>query len=258
MRYAKGSLAVSPSRDVPVLLGVRNARFITHQQLYELMRSQGHEYSRKSFNWRTKRLLDSGLIALLSGHFGRGGVVYSITTSGLLHLEDHGEFATVLNSKTGHLPHPAAVHHALELNNIHLALVRSGMLAAWRSDIETASANTISTAPLGKDYDAVVDVWNGDTLARFALEYERTLKSARQYERIRLALEDPDQVGCVLYLGAGPEVVLHLLHEFSGIPKRLAFATAQAFRQQLLDTPVMTHPHQPVMPFRGLLVGGLF
>jgi hypothetical protein len=56
-------------------------------------------------------------------------------------------------------------------------------------------------------------------------------------------------------LGAGFEIVRHLAHELSGIPKRLAFATAPAFYQQLLDTPVVTHPHQPVVPFRELLVG---
>src|SRR6266481_6376632 len=159
MRYLKGSLAVSVTRDVPALLQVRNSKFITHGQLFEFMKTGGHEYSRKSFNWRVKRLLDSGLIAALSGNHGRGGAVYGVTISGLMHLEDHGEFATVLNSKTEHRPHPAQMHHAIELNTIHLALVRSGVLAAWRSDVETASANTISSAPLGKDYDAVVDVW---------------------------------------------------------------------------------------------------
>lgn len=255
MRYTKGSLAVSVTRDIPALLQVRNSKFVTHEQLFEFMKSAGYEYSRKSFNWRVSRLVGSGLIAIPPGNHGRGGAVYSITTSGLLHLEDHGEFATVLNSKTQHRPHPVQVHHALELNRIHLALARSGVLAAWRSDVETASGNTVSTAPLGKDYDAVVDVWNGGTLARFGLEYERTLKSARQYKKIRSALEIPDHIGCILYLGSGSEVVLHLVHEFSGSPRRLAFATAQAFQQQLLDTPVITGPHEHVTAFRNLLLG---
>jgi len=30
-------------------------------------------------------------------------------------------------------------HHALELNSIHLALTRGNVLAAWLSDVETAS-----------------------------------------------------------------------------------------------------------------------
>ena len=255
MRYTKGSLAVSSTRDIPLLLEVRNSKFITHHQLFEFMKFRGHEYSRKSFNWRVKRLLDADLIAVPPGNYGRGGVVYSVTTSGLLHLEDHGEFAAVLNSKTAHLPQPTTVHHGLELNNIHLALLRAGVLAAWRSDVETASSNTISAGPLGKDYDAIVDVWNGNILARFALEYERTLKSARQYGKVRTALESDAQVGCILYLCSGSDVVLHLVHELSGIPKRIGIATTQSFRQQQLDTQVMTHPQQPLVPFRELLVG---
>lgn len=257
MRYAKGTISVSASRDIPLLTQVRNSKFMTHQQLFEFMQSGGYEYSRKSLNWRIKRLLQSGFIALCPLQLGRGSAVYGITNSGLLQLEDHGQFATVVNSKNGHLPHPAQVHHALELNNIYLSLMRAGVLAAWRSDAEIASVNTVSGAPLGKDYDAIVDVWNGDILARFALEYERTLKSRRHYEKIRSALESDAQVGCVLYLGSGPEIVLHLVHEFSGVPKRMGFATTQSFRQQLLDTEVTTGLRQSVVPFRKLLLGFL-
>lgn len=255
MRYAKGTLAVSTARDIPMLAQIRNSKFVTHQQLFAFMEAGAYEYSRNSFNWRIKRLLNSGYLSVCRGNFGVGTTVYRITGDGLRQLEKHGQFATVLNSKTERLPDPCQLHHALELNDIHLALVQAGILASWRSDVETASENTISTTPLRKDYDAVVDVWNGNLMARFALEYERTLKSARQYEKIRSALKLDGQIGCVLYLGAGFEIVRHLAHELSGIPKRLAFATAPAFYQQLLDTPVVTHPHQPVVPFRDLLVG---
>lgn len=101
----------------------------------------------------------------------------------------------------------------------------------------------------------MVDVWNHDRLARFALEYERTLKGSRKYGDIRRALETQDQTGCVLYLAAGIEIVVHLADELSGIPRRLAFATASAFRDRLLDTPVIIHPRQPEVPFRQLLEG---
>lgn len=255
MRYAKGTIAVSLNRDIPLLAQVRNSKFITHQQLFALMQAGRYECSRHSFNWRMKRLVESNHVSICEGNFGAGVVVYRITRDGLLQLETHGQFASVLNSATQHLPHPSQVQHALELNAIRLALVRADLLAGWQSDVETASSNTISQGPLKKDYDAIVDVWNGVQIARFALEYERTLKSARQYEKVRSALENENQVGCVLYLTSGFEVVLHLAHELSGIPKRLAFATAPAFRQRLLDTPVILHPHQPEVIFKQLLRG---
>jgi hypothetical protein len=255
MRYGKGIMVVSADRDIPTLLQVRNSRFISHDQLFEFMKSRGYEYSRRSFNWRTKRHLDAGLIAACKGKLSSSATVYHITTEGLLYLEDHGEFATVLNSATGHLPDPVQLHHALGLNSIHLALLHSGVLASWSSDIETASRNTISAAPLGKDYDAIVDVWNNKILARFALEYERTLKSSRQYEKIRGALKTDTRIGCVLYLASGSEIVVHLARELSGTPKRVAFATAGVFQQHLLETPVLTDPKKPVTVFRELLLG---
>lgn len=255
MRYAKGTIAVSLNRDIPLLALVRNSKFITHQQLFALMQAGRYECSRPSFNWRMKRLVQSNHVSICEGNFGAGAVVYRITRDGLLQLETHGQFAVVLNSTTQQLPHPSQVQHALELNAIRLALVRADLLAGWQSDVETASSNTIAQGPLKKDYDAIVDVWNGSQIARFALEYERTLKSARQYDKVRSALENENQVGCVLYLSSGFEVVLHLAHELSGIPKRLAFATASAFRQRLLDTPVILHPHQPEVIFKQLLRG---
>ncbi|MGA7634314.1 MAG: hypothetical protein WCB11_26415 [Terriglobales bacterium] len=70
------------------------------------------------------------------------------------------------------------------MNAIQLALAHKNLLASWQSEVEVASFNTISRSPYEKDYDAIVDVWIGDNRARFALEYERTLKSSKQYERV--------------------------------------------------------------------------
>jgi hypothetical protein len=255
VRYPKNAVMMNISRDIPMLTQVRNSKFISREQLFEFMKAGGYEYSRNSFNWRTRRLLDSGFLAICPGNLGRSATVYHITSEGLMHLEDHGQFAAVLNSKTAHLPHPAQLHHALGLNNIQLTLLRSGLLASWHSDLQIASENTISRTPLGKDYDAIVGIWDNGMLARFALEYERTLKSTQQYKKIRHALESDNSVGCVLYLGSGPEIIVHLVHEFAGIRQRLAFATAQAFQKQLLDTPVLTRPKEPVVAFRKLLNG---
>ncbi len=257
MRYAKGTHSISAARDIPLLLQVRNSRFITHQQLFAFMKLAAAESSRRCFNWRVQRLLAAGHISVCEGISERGSTVYRVTRRGLLLLEDHGKFATVLNSGTQHLPHPSHAHHALELNSIQLALTHSDVLISWQSDVETASANTVSTRPFEKDYDAIVDVWNNHTMARFALEYERTLKSTQQYGKISRALETELAVGCVLYLTAGEEISLHLAHELSGVSKRLAFATAAAFKKDLLDTMVLIHPNDPEVSFRTQLRGVL-
>ena len=68
--------------------------------------------------------------------------------------------------------------HSLELNRNSAGIgAQANLLAGWQSEVEIASFNTISRTPYEKDYDAIVDVWVGDKRARFALEYERTLKS---------------------------------------------------------------------------------
>jgi len=253
MRYAKNSLVVSPERDIPLLRQVRNSRFVTHNQLFQFMQYGGFDHCRSSFNWRTRRLVRSGHLSVCDGIFGAGSVVYRISKEGLVLLEHHDQFTTVLHSNTEHLPHSSQVFHSLELNAIQLALAQQNVLAGWHSEIEIASFNTISRSPYQKDYDAIVDVWVGDRRVCFALEYERSLKSSKHYERIRRALELERQVACVLYLTAGVEILVHLMHEFESVNMSLAFASARDFGQLLLDTTVMTERNASGVKFRQLL-----
>jgi hypothetical protein len=240
MRYAKNSVVVQADRDIPLLRQVRNSKFVSHIQLFELMKANGWERSRDSFNWRVRRLLKSRFISMCDGSFGAGSVVYRISREGIAVLEYHGQFTSVLHSKTEHLPHISQVFHSLELNRIQLALATQNLLANWQSEIEVASFNTMSGTPYQKDYDAIVDVWIGDRKARFALEYEHSLKSYRQYDRIKDALQAERKLGCILYLTSGMEILLHLVQELHAIPRTLAFAEAASFRQTLLETKVIT------------------
>ena len=102
-------------------------------------------------------------------------------------------------------------------------------------------------------YDAVVEVWIGEKRACFALEYERSLKSSKQYERVRRALECERQIGCVLYLTSGVEILVHLVHEFESVTMNLAFANARDFAHLLLDTRVITGRNTSGMTFREIL-----
>ena len=253
MRYARNSVVVQPERDIPLLRQVRNLKFVSHTQLFDLLKFGGCESSRDSFNWRIRRLLKAKFISVCDGSFGAGSVVYRITREGIAVLEYNGQFTAVMQSKTEHLPHIAQVFHSLELNRIHLALATQNLLANWQSEIEVASFNTISSNPYRKDYDAIVDVWVGDQKARFALEYEHSLKSYRQYDRIRDALQVERQVRCILYLTSGMEVLLHLVQELQSVPRMLAFANSANFRERLLETNVITSRNLVGTQFRELL-----
>ncbi|SRR5579884_570511 len=255
MRYAKGTLDISSTRDVPLLLQVRNSKFIDHQQLWELMTLGNYEHSRESFAWRVKRLVDAGFLQRCEGAFGRGAVVYQIARSGLYRLESEGHYAVTLNSSTQRLPQTAQMHHALELNSIRIALAKAHLLASWQSDVETASINSVSDSAACKDFDAIVDVWNGNQLARFGLEYERSLKSAKRYREIREVLERDAKTNCILYVTSGFDIAWHLANELLGTSKRIAFVPITDFRQRLLDVEVITKPGEPLVRFNGLLHG---
>ena len=252
MRYAKGSFVLSVERDVPLLRQARNSKFVSHDQLFGYMKAGGFDHSRNSFNWRVKRLVDSGALIVCPKVFGVNSAVYQITRTGIAALEYHGEFSTVLHSGTEHLPHPSQAFHALELNAIQLALARNNLLAGWQSEIEVASYNLLSRVPFGKDYDAIVDVWIGEGTVRFALEYERTPKAEREYKAIRDALEAETQVGCILYLTPNTEMIIRLARQFDSLRRKLAFADARTFIAELLDTRVLTAQGQPAV-FRSLL-----
>jgi hypothetical protein len=238
MRYAKGSLVINPQRDIPLLRQIRNSRFVSQRQLFELLHYQDLASCRSTFNWRMQRLLKSRYITCLEGISWRGSPVYSIAVNGLIQLESDGDFAIALHSQTRNMPHRSQVFHGLELNEIRVALARNNLLADWRSEVEIASNNMVSGAPYQKDYDAIVTVWAGAEMREFALEYERLLKGARHYARIRAALECERQVACVLYLTASPDLMSALVYQLTPLACPIAFATARSFREHLLATPV--------------------
>lgn len=68
MRYYKGHIALSETRDVPVLLHVRNARAICFDQLCALLWLDLLAERPRSLRWRLARLEKAGLVTRLSGN----------------------------------------------------------------------------------------------------------------------------------------------------------------------------------------------
>ena len=240
MRYIKGSVVITAQGDIPLLRLVRNCRFVSHEQLYELLRHEAVVSSRSSFNWRMQRLMKSGRLDRLTGFWFDGSSVYTINQNGLAELESQGEFSVALHSGTRQMPDRIQAFHALELNAIRLSLIRSALLVNWESEIEISSANMVSHSPYQKDYDAIVRIWVGSEVREFALEYERSLKRAKDYERIRAALEAERKVPCVLYLTIDTNLLGVIRDVLTPVSRRLGFLTARSFREQLLQALVTT------------------
>ena len=239
MRYTKGSFVITREGDIPLLRHVRNCRFVGHQQLFELLEIDAAVSCRRTFNWRVQRLLNTDHIRQVERVSWEGSPVYSIAQKGLCALETQGDFAIALHSRTRKMPDPAQVFHALELNALRLALAHSGLVVSWQSEIEIASCNMISGI-YQKDYDAIVKVWRGTEIREFALEYERSLKSARQYEKVRAALEAERQIACVLYVTADLDLLFAIRYQLIPVSKRLGFALARSLKEQLLAAAVAT------------------
>ena len=61
MRYLKGSVSLR-HQDRELLHAVADARYMTHSQLFQLARLHLVEFNRPVFNWRVRRLVNTGLL----------------------------------------------------------------------------------------------------------------------------------------------------------------------------------------------------
>jgi len=237
--YPAGSLIISTKHDIPLLRQVRDSLFVTQQQLYELLVLSGVVCCRfEVFSRRLRKLVRAGNINCVQAVAWQHSPVYSIASKGLMELESQGEFAIAFHSGTKHMPSRHQLFHALELNQIRIALARTTKRVDWQSEIEIASTNMVSPSPYQKDYDAVVKLSIEGRTIDFALEYERSLKSASRYAKIKVALEGERKVSSVVYVAASRDLMLALLYQLTPASIPIAFGTASSFREYGVATEV--------------------
>lgn len=149
-----------------------------------------------------------------------------------------GEYYTgpTRRPKDGQLPR--GVYHALELNQIYLALKRSQQLVRWMYDTEIRSRNELSDKGYAKDYDAVVTVRNDSGERTFALEYERTPKARRDYLEISANIAAESVVDRVLYLVPNHDLLSFLVGCFASLRRPIYFGLTGDFLDKLFDMPL--------------------
>lgn len=225
MRYRKGTIALSETRDYPLLQRVLHCGFVTSAQLYEFLKLDYCASSRNAFDNRMRRLVNHKLLVRHELPAMNRGVVYSISEAGASELIGRGEYYS--GSTDCDKQPPGHVHHALELNEIHLALKRTGMLIRWTPETDIRSHNEFTQTGYWKDYDALVSVRVGDQECRFALEYERTPKSKRQYKMIQSKIESEGSVAHFLYLAPNYDLLLFLVRRFENCRRPVYFGLSK-------------------------------
>ena len=238
MRYWKGSIHLSPSQDHPLLRQVLRSEHLTHSQLFEYMQLGGYERSRQSFAWRMRRLVRTGMVKQQRTKLFGGEPVYSLSRETGLELQGLEEYC-VVSAKTGEGDGANDVLHAVELNNIHLSLLRAHVPARWIPTTEVRSINDLSGLPYVKIYDAVVEFSLNGTSKKVALEYERSRKAKTNYTAIARDSIAEQRVALILYLVANYDLLKFLTHEFWGISRHVVFGLVREWHNRLLEMPVI-------------------
>jgi hypothetical protein len=239
MRFQKGSIELSAVQDLPLLRQVLRSQYATHNQLFEHMQLGCHEMRRQSFNWRIKRLVDHQLMLRHYIPTVASSYVYSIGMEGFLYLQGIGECCEGVVTLQSKSPVHLNCFHSIELNELQLALERQNLLDQWIPEIEIRSRNEMTNARYAKDYDAIVTLRLGAARPQFALEYERSPKSFRQYDSIRRAIDAETSVGEFLYLTVSDRLQAFLSHCFAQTKRRLYVGRARDFLASALTTPVV-------------------
>lgn len=226
---------ISETRDIPALLHIRNATFISHDQLFALLVENGLEANRRAFNWRVKRYLKCNFVRSIGRVVPYTGESYTITRLGLSLLESFGEGLVSISSESRTLAGRQQAPHFLELNEIRNAFRKTGRLNRWQYDRQLASLNYVIGSPLMKDYDAIAELTFEKKQLRIAVEYERTPKTSARYQEISKSIRDEDQVDMILYLTATPDLVFTLGAEFKKPELPMAFCASRRFRSSGLN-----------------------
>lgn len=255
MRYRKGSIALSTTRDYPLLRQVLHSRFITHSRLFDFLRLDFCASSRNAFNNRVLRLVKHKLLTRHDLPFANHESIYSVSEAGA-ELAGRSEYCMASSGKLGNPTLDGSIHHALGLNEIHFALKRSGTLVYWMPEAEIRSRNDLTDSGYWKYYDAVVVVRLAGQDCKFALEYERTPKAARHYAEVRERIERETAIVHFVYLASNYDLLKFVAEKLSPCRRQVYFGLIRDFLQQTLALPVRRNQSPASISLSSLLVQG--
>lgn len=252
MRFEKGSLQINDARDVPLLQHVLRAGYITSNQLFEFMCVEQRENRRQAFDNRLRRLIRHRLIERIREPVRGRSQICRITPDGASVLIDYGE---LFAGSCGIDNNRGSCVHWLDLNDLHLALMKARVLTRWIPATEICSQNDLTEFRYAKDYDAVGVLDCEGRSLRFGIEYERIPKTEARYRAIANALEYEQLVDAVLYLVSNYHMLCKVRDLVNPDAVPVCIAMFPDFVKTLLRTPVtVAGGRQRDVPFHNVLL----
>ena len=235
MRYRKGSLNLNNFADKNLLQFVADSRYVTHTQLFRFAQLYYFERNRPSFNWRMRRMVNGGLVRKQAPPMLNGDALYSITRAGMQALERLGIY--YLGASVDREPdaHKHQIPHALEVNDIRLALSIHHQLVRWIPESFIRVLNLSPATAYAKVYDGIASVLVQGEFVEIAIEYERTLKSPAKYEKIREAIESEKRVKAFLYLVPSYELLFGVKDALWRMKQLVLFGLIEEFKKERLE-----------------------
>jgi hypothetical protein len=230
MRYLPGEVVISPEADLPLLRTVHRAGHVTFHQLYSSFYPHKEKRLWDSLSWRASRLAKSKFLDRTPVP-GLKGPVLSLGENGEMYLQGCERFLVERAGRSRGANRRHQIWHDVELFDIQLALRRAGAVVLWESESEVKAINDFTTDRYAKDYDAVVTFRSGNRTGTVAIEYERTPKSSRQYERICAEIDYEKKLETFLYLVPNCELHAFLLHALRNTRRRIVLTLASEFIQ---------------------------
>lgn len=246
MRYLRGSIAISEAFDLPLLLQVRNARYISQRQLSVLLQYGSTDLARKRLAWRLDRLTRSNYIHI-DQQRAHGQKIYSIGAEGSRYLEMMGYGVLSLLSKKKRLHDPILMMHSLDLTDIRIALDETGILELWKSELEVTSENIATGDQYAKNYDAIATFMIDGELVQYGIEYERSTKAYVRYQDLRAIFAGERKLSGILYFVNGIERFFVVAEALEGAHPGLLFCCADGFEQRKMDALAVRISSQPAL-----------
>jgi hypothetical protein len=197
-----GRSLLNPSRDLPLLKLIRDATFISRQQVELLIAGQTKETNYDCRNRRLTRLVDLNQLQIYPQCFPYPGRIFAITQAGLNTLQVAGMGILSVSADTETLADVGQVPHFIGLNQIEIAAREAFSVRQWIGDRQLKSLNIAANRPTQKDYDSIAEIVapsDSNAVIYLGIEYERTIKSKDRYSQIRKNLDAERQIQGLLY-----------------------------------------------------------